>query len=179
MAAMTDSWRRWSCAAAVAAFAIAFGERLSTQPKPADLVLLGGKVITADDRFTVASALAIRDGRFVAVGSDADVRPYIASATKVIDARGRSILPGLIDTHVHALDVAAGEARQPYRNLRSIPEMQDWIREAVKRQAAGTWIWTPRVYPTRLASGDFLHVRSWMPPHPIIRSSSTARMRFP
>ncbi len=125
------------------------------QQQQADLVLVGAKVITADERFTSASALAIRDGRFVAVGSDADVRPYIGSATRVIEAKGRTVVPGLIDTHVHAVDVALGEARQPFRNLRSVADMQGWIRAEAKGKPAGTWLWTPRVYPTRLAERRF------------------------
>src|SRR5919109_1352978 len=95
---------------------------------PADPVLLDAKVLTVDERFTEARALAVRDGRFVAVGSNEDVRPYIGSATRVIEGRGRTVVPGLIDTHVHALGVAAAEAGQPFRNLTSIAALQDWIR---------------------------------------------------
>jgi predicted amidohydrolase YtcJ len=138
-------------------FATAFAhtpQRQST-PVPADVVVVGGNVVTVDRAFSVARAFAIRNGRFIAVGSDADVRPYIGRTTRVIDAHGRTVIPGLIDTHVHALDVAAGEARQPYHNLRSIPEMQDWIRAETRRQPPGKWIWTPRVYPTRLAERRF------------------------
>ena len=76
----------------------------------ADLVLFDGKILTVDDRFREATALAVRDGRFIAVGSNQDVRRYIGSTTRVIDGRGRTVVPGLIDTHVHALDVAEAEA---------------------------------------------------------------------
>ena len=48
--------------------------------------------------------------------------------TRVIEGRGRTVVPGFIDTHVHALDVASGEAAQPFVNLRSIKEVQDWLR---------------------------------------------------
>ena len=108
-----------------------------------------------DDRFSMATALAVRDGRFVAVGSNDDVRAYIGSTTRVIDGRGRTVIPGLIDTHVHALDVAAAEATQPFRNLRSIGELQDWIRDEAQRRPPETWIWTPRVFPTRLREQRF------------------------
>ena len=95
---------------------------LATQPaaRPADLVLLDGRVVTVDDRFSMATALAVRDGRFIAVGSNDDARAYIGSTTRVIAGRGRTVIPGIIDTHVHALDVAEAEAAQPFRNLRSI-----------------------------------------------------------
>jgi predicted amidohydrolase YtcJ len=120
----------------------------------ADLVLLNAKVLTVDDRFREAAALAVRDGRFVAVGSNDDVRPHIGSSTQVIDGRGRTVVPGLIDTHVHALDVAEAEAAQPFQNLQSIDALQAWIRSA--RAAQGeAWLWTPRVYPTRLREHRF------------------------
>ncbi len=123
-------------------------------PAAADLVLLNGRILTVDAKFRAAAALAIRDGRFVAVGSNEDVRPYVGSATRVIDAAARTVVPGLIDTHVHALGVAAEEAAQPFRNLRSIGELQDWIRSAAAHRPAG-WIWTPRVYPTRFREHRF------------------------
>ena len=69
--------------------------------------------------------------------------------------RGRTVIPGLIDSHVHALGVAAAEAARPFQNLRSIGELQDWIRAEAERVPPGTWIWTPRVYPTRLRERRF------------------------
>jgi hypothetical protein len=133
--------------------AIALWAMQSATP-PADLVLLNARVLTVDDRFRVAAALAVRDGRFVAVGSNEDVRPYIGSGTQVIDGRGRTVVPGLIDTHVHALDVAEAEVAQPFQNLQSIDALQAWIRSARSGQG-DEWIWTPRVYPTRLREHRF------------------------
>jgi predicted amidohydrolase YtcJ len=129
---------------------------------PADLVLVEARVVTVDEGFGTAAALAVRGGRFVAVGSNDQVRRHIGPATRVIEGRGRTVLPGFIDTHVHALDVANGEATQPFVNLRSIGQLQAWLRTEAPRRPRGAWIWTPRTYPTRL-------------PHPIIRWSWTAR----
>jgi predicted amidohydrolase YtcJ len=125
------------------------------QIAPADLVLLNAKILTVDDTFTEARALAVRGGRFVAIGSNEDVRAHIGSATRVIEGRGRTVIPGIIDTHVHALGVAEGEVAQPYINLRSVAEMQQWIREQARRQPPGTWIWPPRNYPPRLKERRF------------------------
>ena len=118
--------------------------------EPADLVVLNAKIVTVDDRFREAQALAVRGGRFVAVGSTDEVRARIGGATRVIDGGGRTVIPGLIDSHVHALGVAAAEASQPFQDLRSIGELQDWIRATARRVQKDTWIWTPRVYPPRL-----------------------------
>ena len=123
--------------------------------QPADLVVLDANILTVDDRFREAQALAVRDGRFVAVGSTAEVRARIGGATRVIDGRGRTVIPGLIDSHVHALGVAAAEASQPFQSLRSIGELQDWIRAKARVVPQGAWIWTPRVYPTRLRERRF------------------------
>ena len=130
----------------------------------ADLVLLNARILTVDTNFRVAAALAVRDGRFIAIGSNEDVRPHIGGATQVIEGRGRTVVPGLIDTHVHALDVAEAEAAQPFENLQSIDALQAWIRRAVasgpptrsaRSGQSEAWIWTPRVYPTRLREHRF------------------------
>jgi predicted amidohydrolase YtcJ len=137
----------------------------------ADLVLLDGRVVTVDDRFSVVTAVAVRDGRFIAVGSNEDVRPHIGSTTRVIDGRGRTVIPGFIDTHVHALGVAEAESTQPFRNLRSIEELQEWIRSASRRVPRETWIWTPRVFPTRLREHRFptrLELDATAPHHPVV-----------
>ncbi len=134
-------------------------------------MLLDARVVTVDDRFSMASALAVRDGRFIAVGSNEDVRGYIGSKTRVVNGRGRTVVPGFIDTHVHALGVAEAEATQPFRNLRSIGELQAWIQGEAQRRPRETWIWTPRVYPTRLLEHRFptrkeLDVAA--PQHPVV-----------
>jgi predicted amidohydrolase YtcJ len=138
--------------------------------QPADLIVVNAKVVTVDAAFTEARALAVRDGRFVAVGSTDEARALAGSATRVIDARGRTVIPGIIDTHVHALGVAAGEVAQPYRNLRSIPELQAWIRAEAARRPAGSWIWPPRTYPPRLKEQRFptrAELDAAAPEHPV------------
>jgi predicted amidohydrolase YtcJ len=67
----------------------------------ADLVLTGGRIFTADAAKTWAEALAVRDGRVIAVGGDRDVRPLVGPRTRVIEVRGRTVTPGFGDAHVH------------------------------------------------------------------------------
>lgn len=67
----------------------------------ADLVIVGARVLTQDPANPVATAVAVRDGRILAVGDDADVRPYADARTEVVDAAGRVVTPGLTDCHQH------------------------------------------------------------------------------
>jgi predicted amidohydrolase YtcJ len=122
---------------------------------PADLAVVNAKVLTLDDRSRMAEGVAIRGGRIVAVGSTADVRRLVGQTTKVIDAEGRTVIPGLIDSHVHAVDVARAEAAAPYQELTSVADIQKWVREAAGRAPAGAWVWTPRLFPTRLREHRF------------------------
>ncbi len=72
-----------------------------TVDQPADLVLTGGRVATMDGARSWATALAVRDGRLVAVGPDAGVRPLVGPRTRVIELRGRTVTPGFQDAHAH------------------------------------------------------------------------------
>ena len=67
----------------------------------ADTILFNGKIVTVDAKSSIAQAVAIRGNRIVAVGSDADVRRHAGGATRLVDLRGRTVLPGLMDGHLH------------------------------------------------------------------------------
>jgi predicted amidohydrolase YtcJ len=71
------------------------------QAAPADLLLLNGKVITVDPRDSIAEGVAISGGRIVAVGTSPEIKARAGATTQVIDLGGRSVTPGLIDTHIH------------------------------------------------------------------------------
>jgi predicted amidohydrolase YtcJ len=72
-------------------------------PPHPDLIVHGARVATVDRSRPQAQALAVANGRFLAVGDDADVRPLAGAGTRVIDARGRTVIPGLIDSHLHVI----------------------------------------------------------------------------
>ena len=154
------------------------GRGQRTSPAP-DVVVVNGNVITVDPHSTIAEAVAIHGGRFVAVGTSADIRRLVGAATRVIDARGRTVIPGLIDSHVHALGVAAAETVQPFQNLTSIAQMQAWIRRAASAAPAGDWIWTPRVFPTRIKEQRFptrAELDAAAPSHPVVVDGAYALM---
>ncbi len=89
-------------ALAAAALAVSQG---STPAPPADLVLTDGKIYTVDASHSVVSALAVRGGKIVFVGSTADARRWIGPTTRVAPLGGRLVLPGLVDAHIHPLDI--------------------------------------------------------------------------
>src|SRR6058998_1403048 len=93
----------------IAAFALAalLAAPAAAAEKPADLVLSGGVVITLDPAHPRASAVAVRDGRIVAVGDDAHMKPFLGPATRRIDLAGRAVVPGLTDAHVHVEGIGA------------------------------------------------------------------------
>lgn len=138
---------------------------------PADLVVLNGKVLTVDSDFRTVEAVAIRNGVFVLVGSNQEARKLVGTDTRVIDAGGRSVVPGLIDSHVHALGVAEGEANGTFRELASVAEIQGWIRDKARTAPEGQWLWTPRVYPTRIGERRFptrAELDAAAPRHPVV-----------
>jgi predicted amidohydrolase YtcJ len=117
-------------------------------PKPylsPDLVLTNAKVLTADAHNSRAEAVAVWNGRIVAVGSAADVEALKDGRTKVIDLKGRCVLPGLTDPHVHFADGGAHmmhriDCRDFYSNVRAIPQITSKIAEQAATQAPGTWV---------------------------------------
>lgn len=117
----------------------------------AETVLLDGKIVTLDAGERMAEAVAVRDGRLLAVGSNAEVERCIGPDTKVLRLEGRTVLPGLIETHCHAIGVGQGELEQRYVELSSIAEIQDWIRRQAAETPAGQWLVVPRNEITRLA----------------------------
>ena len=120
-------------------------------PPRADMALLGGKILTLDARDSIVQAVAIREGRILAVGTDAEITRHVGGATKVMRLAGRTVVPGFIETHVHAIGAAQASLGQPYAELHSIAEVQEWIRKRARELPAGTWIEVPRNDITRLA----------------------------
>jgi len=74
--------------------------------KHADLVILDADIRTMEPAHPTASALAVDDGKILAIGDEAAVKPYIDASTRVIRAGGHTVLPGLIDSHIHAAEGA-------------------------------------------------------------------------
>ena len=107
---------------------------------PADLIIRNAHIVTVDPSFSTASAAAIRDGRFIAVGSDAAVLKTKGPRTRVIDLDGQTVLPGFNDTHVHLTAGKDLETQVDLTHIRSIKEIQSAIAARAKQAKPGEWI---------------------------------------
>jgi len=117
----------------------------------ANLILHHGKILTVDREFSVREAVAIKDGRIVKAGPDNEVLgSERGPGTRVIDLAGRTVLPGLIDSHLHPLEGGLSEFRRPLPPLGSIAAAQRYIRERMAKTPKGKWIVVPRTFPTRM-----------------------------
>jgi predicted amidohydrolase YtcJ len=105
----------------------------------ADTVLVGGKIVTVDDRFTLAQALAIRDGRIVKVGAPAEIEALKGPQTRVIDLAGRTVIPGLIDNHAHWVRAAEHDELR-FDGVTSRQQALAMLAERVRTTPPGQWI---------------------------------------
>jgi predicted amidohydrolase YtcJ len=120
-------------AATVAGFGCAVGPAAAPQVA-ADAVYTHGKVVTVDDRSSVVQAFAVKDGRYLAVGSDAQMRAHVGPGTTVIDLHGRTVVPGIADGHFHA---AGGGPGIDLSGTRSIGELLAQVSQAAAKAAPG------------------------------------------
>jgi predicted amidohydrolase YtcJ len=139
------------------ALAVVLAAPAAAAEKPADLVLAGGVVITLDPARPRASAVAIRDGRIVAVGDEAQVKPFVGPATKRIDLAGRAVVPGLTDAHVHVESLGASLENLDLVGAATLDEARQQVGERVRTLKPGEWLlgrgwdqndWPGQQFPT-------------------------------
>jgi predicted amidohydrolase YtcJ len=107
----------------------------------ADTVLFNGKVVTVDREFSVREAIAISSGRVLATGSSAAMKKLAGEHGRLIDLGGRTVIPGLIDGHIHGIRAALTFGTEvSWIGVPSLKEALDRIRDAARTQAAGSWI---------------------------------------
>jgi predicted amidohydrolase YtcJ len=126
--------------AALAAI-VAIAAALPARAQNADTILVNGKILTVDRQFSTREAVAIRYGKITAVGSNSEVRKQAGPKTRVIDLQGRTVIPGFIDSHIHA--IRAGETFTTEVNwvgAASIAEAMSRIHEASLAKKPGSWL---------------------------------------
>lgn len=108
----------------------------------ADTIFVNGKVLTVDASDSTAQAVAVKDKEILAVGSDEQIMAYKGEGTQVVDLKGRSLIPGFVDSHLHmailGMNMLAIDCRYPY--VKSIEDIKGLIREKAKTAPKGTWI---------------------------------------
>jgi len=115
----------------------------------ADTVYLNGKVITADKAFSIAQAMAVKDGRFVGVGSSAEMQKYVAANTRVVDLQGKTVIPGLMDSHSHMNGAGTAETTAQVIAAKTVADAQAIIAAFInaKNVPPGKWVQTSRWHP--------------------------------
>ena len=100
-----------------------------------DIVLVNGKIVTVDPRLSIREGLAVKGNRIVALGTSATIAKLAGRATRVIDLEGHTVIPGLIDSHIHAIRAALSfTAEVNWIGARSLTEALGRIREAAGRR---------------------------------------------
>jgi predicted amidohydrolase YtcJ len=129
-----------------------------TGAEAADVVLKNGNIYTVSDRQPRAEAVAVKAGKIIFVGSNSDAKAYEGRATRIIDLRGATVVPGLADAHYHLAGVGA---RETSFNLEGTTGLEDFlakVKARIERASPGQWVtgrgwiektWKPQVFPTR------------------------------
>lgn len=115
-----------------------------------DLILYNGKVVTVDREFSIAEALAVSADRITAVGTNAEVQSLAGSETRLVDLEGKTVLPGLIDTHTHPLGAALYEFDHAVPEMETIADVLEYFRQRARVVPEGSWIRLQQVFITRL-----------------------------
>jgi predicted amidohydrolase YtcJ len=122
-----------------------------------DLVLINGKVLTLDERSTVTEAVAVRDGKILATGSNASIKPLAGARTRVLDLSGKTVIPGLIDTHAHFKAAGLADYVVNMSRAKTVAEALEAIKAFAAKKKSGEWIvggaWHP---PSQLAEKRYL-----------------------
>jgi predicted amidohydrolase YtcJ len=142
-----------------------------TAPARADLIVVNAHVYTVDDAHPRASAFAVRNGRIVFVGSDREARYLAGARTKVVDANGRTVIPGMVDAHAHLLGLGVSLKNVQLAGSKSYDEVIAKVVERAKSAKPGEWIqgrgwdqnlWPDRKFPTQEA------LSRAVPDHPVV-----------
>lgn len=115
-----------------------------------ELILHHGKIVTVDTQFRIVEALAVSQDKLRAVGSNSEVLQLAGSQTELIDLQGKTVIPGLIDSHVHATGAAMYEFDHPVPEMDTVADVLRYIASRAEALEDGEWIVVNQVFITRL-----------------------------
>ena len=118
-----------------------------------DYVIVNARVLTSDDSIPRAEAFAVKDDRFIAVGSSSDILNLASSSSEIIDAEGMTVTPGFIDAHSHPSSGGVNELVQVNADLRSVVEIKEAIAERARNTPRGQWVRAFKYDDTKLDEG--------------------------
>jgi predicted amidohydrolase YtcJ len=131
---------RRSFAAALAALCSTVAQAQRAAPAAADLIVTNARIYTVDDARPMAAALAVKDGRVQYVGSELEALALRGPSTRIVDACGNTVVPGIVDSHAHLLSLGFSLANVNLADTRSYDEVIRRVVERVPRTAPGRWI---------------------------------------
>jgi predicted amidohydrolase YtcJ len=118
----------------------ASGSAQTTRQATADLVFLGGKIVTVDDQRPQASALAVCGDRIAAVGNDAAVRRWVGKSTRIVELAGKLALPGFIEGHGHFVGLGESKRVLDLTRVRNWNEIVGLVQESARKTGPGNWL---------------------------------------
>ena len=141
----------------------------------ADLILLNAKIVTVDDQFNVAAALAINGPRIAKVGSKADIETLKGPRTRVLDLQGRTVIPGLIDNHAHWVRAAEHDELR-FDGITTRREALKLLTERIRATVAGDWIvvlggWSEEQFTDEQKGFALAELDQLAPAHPLVLQS--------
>lgn len=168
-------------AAACAPLAVATQTLAAQASLPADLIVTNARVYTVDDARPLVDAFAVRGGRIVFTGSSREAAVYRGSATRVLDAGGRTVIPGMVDAHAHFAGLAQTLRAVDLTGTRSEDEVIARVVERARALPAGTWItgrgwdqnaWADTRFPTHAK------LSAAVPNHPVVLTRVDGHANF-
>ncbi len=147
----------------------------AAQTASADTILINGKIVTVDDRFTIAQALAIRDRRIVAVGTNAEIAKLKGPQTRTVELAGRTVIPGLIDNHSHWIR-AAEHNELRFDGVTTRKRAIALLTERVSAAKPGEWIavlggWSEQQFTDEERGFSRAELDSIAPNNPVVLQS--------
>lgn len=147
--------------------------------QPADLIFINGKIVTVDKNFTIAEAVAVLNDKIEAVGTNKQIRKFTGKKTRIIDLKGKTVIPGLIDSHLHPESSSLSELEEEIPDVHTIDQLLSWIVSQAKLKENGKWIILPKFFSTRLLEmrqPTLSELDNAAPNHPVFLNGSFGGM---